>query len=295
MATKKRNPVIASIFSFLLPGFGQIYNGQFKKGFFFFFLTLFFPFMFGLTKSFTYFYGLIALSIIEISLRLIALIDAFINANSQKDYVLKKYNTWYYHLIIAIGMVAISILYDTPARLGAETFKIPTTSNQPTINYGDWVVGDTKAYINNSPEYGDIVAFNNMYDGQIYCYRIIGLPNDIINIKNHNVTINQKECSTKYIGKAFSDNTETLEFEEELPNGHKHKFYKLQLALDSTIANIDSIFVPSDCYFLLGDNRDNAMDSRYIGFVNKENIIGRIVYSYWGKTKDRININFRDK
>jgi len=53
--------------------------------------------------------------------------------------------------------------------------------------------------------------------------------------------------------------------------------------------------IPPNCYYLLGDNRDNAMDSRYVGVVNKDEIKGKIVYSYWGKTYDRINIDFRNE
>tara|TARA_B100000900_G_scaffold179593_1_gene152207 strand:+ start:268 stop:453 length:186 start_codon:yes stop_codon:yes gene_type:complete len=61
------------------------------------------------------------------------------------------------------------------------------------------------------------------------------------------------------------------------------------------MTNIKNIIVPSDSYYLLGDNRDNAVDSRYEGFIKKDTIKGRIIYSYWGQDKDRININFKNK
>ena len=87
-----------------------------------------------------------------------------------------------------------------------------------------------------------------------------------------------------------------VEFEEELPNGHKHLIYKLKTPYDSTKTNIKNIVVPSDSYYLLGDNRDNAADSRYEGFISKDRIKGRIIYSYWGRTgTKRINIDFTDK
>ena len=60
-------------------------------------------------------------------------------------------------------------------------------------------------------------------------------------------------------------------------------------------ANIKNIVVPSDSYYLLADNRDNAADSRYEGFISEERIKGRIIYSYWGNTMARMNIDFRDK
>jgi signal peptidase I len=51
--------------------------------------------------------------------------------------------------------------------------------------------------------------------------------------------------------------------------------------------------IPENEYFLMGDNRDNAFDSRFIGTIKKEDILGRVIYSYWGNTSDRINIDFR--
>ena len=45
----------------------------------------------------------------------------------------------------------------------------------------------------------------------------------------------------------------------------------------------------------MGDNRDNAMDSRYIGVLKEHEIKGKVVFSYWGNTNDRINIDFRHK
>jgi signal peptidase I len=87
-----------------------------------------------------------------------------------------------------------------------------------------------------------------------------------------------------------------VEFEEELPNGHKHLIYKFKQPYDSAKTNFKDIAVPSDSYYLLGDNRDNAADSRYEGFVSRDRIKGRIVYSYWGRTgTKRMNIDFTDK
>jgi signal peptidase I len=56
------------------------------------------------------------------------------------------------------------------------------------------------------------------------------------------------------------------------------------------MTNIDSLIVPTDCYFLMGDNRDNAFDSRYLGVVKKEQIIGKATYIFYGKSF-RMNIN----
>ena len=111
----------------------------------------------------------------------------------------------------------------------------------------------------------------------------------------HIPIINGKKTQTIFTRDTTIDIFELNEFEEELPNGHKHLIYKTKLAINTVVANIKNIIVPANCYFVLGDNRDNASDSRYEGFVKRDKIIGRIVFSYWGQSKERININFREK
>ena len=295
VTTKPRNGFIAFLLSLLLPGLGQVYNGQPKKAVIFFSLRLLFPFLFGVTRGTTFFYGLFSLFLIEIALRIYIIIDGVKNAKRQKEYVLKPYNTWYYHLLIAIGMLAIIIVYDISTVLGTQSFKIPTTSNNPTFQLGDLLVADMRAYKNNEPDYGDIVVFSRP-DGQIYSFRVVGRPKDNVELINNVVSINGKLSKAIFIKETTNDDVPVVEFEEELPNGHKHLIYKFKQPFDSTKTNIKNIIVPSDSYYLLGDNRDNAADSRYEGFVSKDRIKGRIIYSYWGRTfTKRMNIDFRDK
>lgn len=293
--TKPRNGFIAFLLSLLLPGLGQVYNGQPQKAVIFFCLLLLFPLLFGLTRGTTFFYGLFAAFVIEITLRIYIIIDGVRHAKRQKKYVLKPYNTWYYHLIIAIGLFAILMVYDVSTVLGTQTFKVPTNSNNPTIQVGDWLVADMRAYNDNEPDYGDIVVYSRP-DGQIYNFRIVGRPNDNIELINNIVSINGKPNKATFIKETTNDDMPVAEYEEELPNGHKHLIYKFKQPYDSTKTNIKNIVVPSDSYYLLGDNRDNAADSRYEGFISKDRIKGRIMYSYWGQTGiKRINIDFTDK
>lgn len=295
IATKPRNGFIAFLLSLLLPGLGQVYNGQPKKAAAFFGLLFLFLLIFGLTHGTTLFYGLLTLFIIEVTLRIYIIIDGVKNAIRQKDYVLKPYNTWYYHLLIAIGMLVILMACDISTILGTQTFKNSTTSNNPTLQVGDCLVADMRAYKNNEPNYGDIVVYSRP-DGQIYTFRVVGLPNDNIELVDNIVSINGKPVKATFIKELINDDMPVAEFEEELPNGHKHLIYKFKQPYDSIMTNIKNIVVPSGSYYLLGDNRDNAADSRYEGFISKDRIKGRIIYSYWGRTgTKRMNIDFTDK
>lgn len=292
---KKRNGFIALILSLFLPGLGQIYNGQAKKAFLFFSLFLILPLLFGQTRLITFFYGFITLFIIELILRVYVIIDSVKTARRLNEYVLKPFNTWYYHLLIATGMLAISIIFDTRTLLGIQTFKIPTTANNPILQAGDWAVADMRAYENKLPEYGDIVVYL-MADGSYYNFRVVGRPKDLIEINNNVVSINGRKSGVNFIGEMVNENMPVLAFEERFPNGHTHVIYTFKQPYDSTKTNIKNIAVPTGYYFLLGDNRDNAVDSRYVGFIHKDQIEGQIIYSYWGaKGVKRMNVDFRGK
>ena len=295
ITTKPRNSFIAFLLSLLCFGLGQVYNGQPKKAIIFLRLLFLFPFLFGLTRWTTFFHGMLLLFVIEIALKIYVIFDGVKNAKRQKEYILKPYNTWYYHLLIAIGISAISMVYNINSALGTQTFKIPTISNNPTFQVGDWLVADMRAYKNNEPDYGDIVVFSSP-DGQMHTFRIVGKPNDNIELIDNIVSINGKLSKATFIKETINEQMPVVEFEEELPNGHKHLIYKSKQPYDSTKSNIKNIVVPSDSYYLLGDNRDNAVDSRYEGFISKDRIKGRIVFSYWGLTGiKRMNIDFRNK
>ena len=292
--TKPRNSLIVFLLSLFLPGLGQVYNGQPKKGAFFLGLILFFPLLFGVMRWTTFFYGLLSFVIINITLIIYIIIDGVRNAKQQQNYVLKPYNTWYYHLLIAVGVSIIFMIYDIRAVLKTQTFNIPSPANNPTLQIGDYIVADMKAYHNKQPDYGDIVVYSRT-DGQMYVFRVVGRPNDKITLINNVVSVNNKQSKATFIKETTSNDMPVLEFEEELPNGHKHLIYKNKPSNDSTKANIKNIVVPSDSYYLLGDSRDNATDSRYEGFISIDRIKGKVVYSYFGKTTDRINIDFRNK
>lgn len=294
LKSKPRNAFIAFLLSLVLPGLGQVYNGQLKKGILFFGIYLLNPLLFGISRGATYFYGYVFLLVIGLIIRFFSIIDAIKNAKKQKFYIPKKYNTWYYQLSIAIVMVIILCLSDTNSILGIQSFHIPTPSNQPTIQIGDRLIADMKAYKSAPPHYGDLVVFKKD-NNQIYTFRIVGLPKDTLAVVDNIVTINGKKSKSTFIKETTSDQFQVSEFEEEFPNGQKHTIYKSQQPFDTTKSNITNIVVPANTYYLLGDNRDYAVDSRYVGFVNKNKILGRIVYSYWGASTDRINLDFRDK
>ena len=290
---RPRNVFTAFILSVILPGFGQIYNGELKKGILLFALYLLNPLLFGFSRATTHFYGFAFLILTQLFILIYIIVDAVKDAKRQRFYMPKTYNSWYYQLSIAVGMFLAFWAYDAKLILGILAFHIPTPSNLPTIEVGDRIIADMEAYKKASPNYGDIVVFRRQGD-QIYSFRIVGLPNDTLEIVDNILIINGKKSKSTFIKDTIVDPFEVREFEEEFPNGQKHLIYKLKQPFDTASSNVTNIIVPDNSYYLMGDNRDNAADSRYEGVVKKDKIIGRIIYSYWGHSAHRINLDFRN-
>ncbi len=288
--TNPRNAFIASLLSLIFPGLGQIYNGQPKKGAIFFTLILLLPILFGSSGMTATFTGFVLVNGILIALRVFIIIDAILNARKQKQYVLKQYNKWYFLLLIAIAMLTIQMTIDVKSFLNIQAFNISSNANYPTLQLGDHIMVDTKAYKNTAPTYGDIVTFTAA-DQQTYVFRVVGLPNDEIEIINNTVILNGKPNKERFIEETLLDEIPMLTFESQLPNGRKHLIYKSKEANGNTLTSIEKGIVPTNSYFLLGDNRDFSMDSRYIGPINKNKITGQFVYSLRGKSgSNRMNL-----
>lgn len=290
-----RKPIFAFLLSVLTPGLGHVYNGRLKAGILLFSVSqILLPYLYYWTHLVYSFYGLVSILIIEITFRIYIIISAICISLRQKEYVPKTYNKSSTMTLIGASMLLIAFLFSEKDRLGIKTFSIPTTSNEPTLKVNDKLVSDINYYKYNSVNYGDIVTYK-ISNGETWVFRVVGLPFDTISIVDNVVSINHKVCKTTFIKDNISEEFAVKEFEETLPNGHRHTIFKFITPFNDAMNNIADTIVPSNHYYLLGDNRDNAADSRFFGFINKEDITGRIIYSYWGKTRDRINIDFIDK
>jgi signal peptidase I len=179
--------------------------------------------------------------------------------------------------------------------------RIPSESMVPTANIGDFIAVANFPYgfsplsipytpsawairwLAKEPERGDVIVIRVPHDqNRDYIKRLIGLPGDRIQMKQGILHINGKavlleegEVYTYYDQKGKVDRGRILY--ETLPNGVRHKILKVvewgSLPADNTVEYV----VPEDHYFLMGDNRDHSMDSRFsnIGFIHKKNLIGR--------------------
>lgn len=295
---KKRNPLIAFLYSLFVPGAGQIYNGQWKKGITFFMLIiLVVPFIFSFTRFITTFQGFLAFFVTEALFMLWMFADAVFSAKKRKEYEMKKFNHWYYFVFIVVAFIALAFIFDTKKILKIEAYAMPTTSSAPTLFPGDRLVVNTVAYTHRSPKTGDLIAYR--YFGEVLLFRVIGLPGDTIDMKKGELHINDEQLKTEHVGDTVMDIFALKEYIEELPEGKKHAIYRLNTDKASypPPANtvVFPVIVPDESYFVMGDNRDNAADSRFTGCVTKDNIVGQVVYVYWRPGKGLVNIDLRKR
>ena len=134
---------------------------------------------------------------------------------------------------------------------------IPSESMEPNVRVGEIVFFNKFAYIKNVPQRGDIVYLNgSSYTGKEYlCKRVIGIPGDTIEFINGDVYINGKKVNEGYI----SEDIET---------------------------NSNNVFeVPSGCVFVMGDNRENSLDSRFFTnpYVPYEDIKGKYAGGFYNE------------
>lgn len=170
-----------------------------------------------------------------------------------------------------------------------EPFRIPSSSLEPTLLVGDFVVVnkfiygirlpiiEKKIIEVKTPKRGDIVVFrwppNPQFD---FIKRVIGLPGDKIKYKNKQLFINGKAAPLESTSLSFNkSNTNVHEYIEALPGVSHHIFQK------SDTEPFDfSIKVPKDHYFVMGDNRDDSADSRFWGFVPESYLRGQ-AFGVW--------------
>jgi signal peptidase I len=166
----------------------------------------------------------------------------------------------------------------------AQATQVPTESMKPTILVGDHFFLDKIVFPANFPSLlrsylpqrsvhrGDIIAFRSPTDGNIpFVKRVIGEPGDTIEVKNKNVYVNHQKSDEPY--KIHVDQTVYGE-DPWTPEELKVR------------DNYGPVVVPPDKFFVMGDNRDNSNDSRYWGFVDRLDIIGKPLFVYWSYESD---------
>ena len=160
-----------------------------------------------------------------------------------------------------------------------EPFRIPSGSMIPTLQVGDFIIVikypyglrfpvlEKKFIEIGEPKRGDVAVFRLPSDPKThYIKRVIGLPGDRIVYRNHRLLINDQSIPlTK---------TDNLSRYSEVIDDHK---YSIQILYPRNVMGDGIYIVPENSYFMMGDNRDNSKDSRFIESIPESYLVGKAV------------------
>ena len=187
-----------------------------------------------------------------------------------------------------------------------EPFKIPSGSMIPTLMINDLIlvnkfhygvrlpVINTKVLDNHSPQHGDVMVFRYPPKPSLdYIKRVVGVPGDEVAYLNKKLTINGKPLTKTPLADFFDE--DSLRYAKQFEEVNGNSKYRLLNDDDrpAFIPGADDFPFKENCryssegvvckvpeghYFMMGDNRDNSLDSRYWGFVPEKNIVGKAFF-----------------
>ncbi len=185
-----------------------------------------------------------------------------------------------------------------------EPFNIPSGSMIPTLLVGDYLFVSKYSYgyskhsvpfslvpfsgriLMSEPKRGDVIVFKLPSDNKTdYIKRLIGLPGDTIRMQDGRLFINGQLIERDKVDEFVYRDTENnvrrpVRYKETLPGGKVH--FILEEGDNRRLDNTREFLVPEGHYFMMGDNRDNSIDSRAdVGFVPAENLVGRAEFLFF--------------
>ena len=192
-----------------------------------------------------------------------------------------------------------------------QAFIVPTPSMDATVMVGDHLLVDKLSYSPagvlskhllpyTEPRRGDIIVFRYPMDiQQNYVKRVMGVPGDHIHLVNKVVYLNGHALNEPYTQHCPPTCAPGMQpgidpYRDNFPNAPPNSPLVVERARQMLAEHVENgeLVVPPGFYFAMGDNRDNSLDSRYWGFVPRENIIGKplvIFWSYDAPTEDWVD------
>ncbi len=189
------------------------------------------------------------------------------------------------------GFLAFLFLFGIFRTAVADWNPIPSSSMHPNLLEGDVVFVNRLAFNvkvpltdvvlahTGEPQRGDVVTFSSPADGTRLIKRLIAVPGDVVEMRNERLIINGKPAGYVAAGQGTDlvDDTAVVAASRysETVYGRPHLIQVMPER--EARRNFGPVRIPADQYLMLGDNRDNSADSRYIGLVPRNLLIGRAV------------------
>jgi signal peptidase I len=255
--------LLAALFSALVPGAGQLFLGQRRKGIVL--LLIFSALLAGFwpLRLLRFYAGLVVLYCGWIVLYFYAACDAQLSRNRQTSFRTAR---WW--LVVTLPVTALTLHFlgmGATRASGFRTFKVPSPSMERTILNGDQIVADMHYYSSRSPDREEIVIFER--EGVFFVKRVIAVAGDTIQGMSGEVFVNGQRSIEPYV-----QHTSSLPL--------------------TWMVTFGPIVVPNGKCFVMGDNRDVSLDSRSPDFgpVDESSIVGKALYVF---NSDRPGRSFR--
>lgn len=175
-----------------------------------------------------------------------------------------------------------------------QNFEIPSGSMEDTLLIGDHVFVNREQFAPPTRWLGRLLPYREIRRGDIAVFfspeqpglflvkRIVGLPGDRIHVRDGDLYRNGQKLDEPYV---HHKNGDFFPYRDNFPSVPPSEMWGItsQSWIDTLPSHIQGgdVVVPANSYFGMGDNRDNSKDSRYWGFIPRENVIGRPMFIYW--------------
>ncbi len=292
-AIKERRPWVAALISLLAgPFFGMLYLNRGRNA------VLYLVALVGAPSLVTAIFhdrafGLLGEALIALSISVAGAIHAFFIARNRP---VSEPIRWYAKpltLGLTLAFVAASVFVSHSAN---RAFNNVSGSSEPTLAMGDRIFVDAAAFDFTQPRRGDLIVFHPSMDPKAaFVKRIVGLPGDHIQMVAGYLHINGQVMNRRRIADyreepngCATDDCGVPQFLETLPGHVPYRILQRSGSFDQD--NTKIFVVPAGHYFVLGDNRENSIDSRMdeIGFVPADAIIGKVTTKYFDATAGKL-------
>lgn len=280
-----RQPFVAMMLSLLAVGVGHIYSGRVVLGTVLFAVWLaLLPAWYLLSivsPSHIAFWGLFVAPLCLLLLTyVVAAIHAYRLAGRQADYRLRDYN----HPLVYTALVLVGLCYPLSVAVASRTYLweayyIPTSSMAPTIASGDRVLCNHRRYRDREISRGDLIVFiPPEHPERRHIKRVIAIGGDRVSMQDGKLLVNGKvaryEPPLNEAGTYRESTAASVNVVSYLHPPQGQDFAEMQ--------------VPAEHLFVLGDRRDNSLDSRHYGAVSQQRVVGRVEYRHTAGSLERI-------
>jgi signal peptidase I len=275
---KQRRIWITVILTLLDPGLGLIYCGNISGGI----VLSTALFLIGLLPKYSAkYFWLLAVYLVMWLIIIIGLLIFNIKYTKRVNNLEKPWvkNTWYWIILVFVVILLLGFIKDHIPQLNyVQAFKIPAGSMENTLLVGDYLIAN-KNLDYRDIQYGDLIVFYAPVDNHTkYIKRVIAKAGQTIEIRDKNVYVDGKLEPLPHEGKHDDKRTFPYSEADSLQWGRRD--------------NMPIRIIPEGKLFVMGDNRDNSFDSRFWGYLDEKDVIGKALYIHFSVDRQAKNIRW---